>query len=150
MKHALAAACLALAASPAAAQMLDNSPEGIMNVARGFGTAQLETSSGGQPMVTGMIDGTRYGVLMYGCDGGRGCESLQFFASFTTERSGLTVLNQWNEDQRFGAAYVGSSGSVVLHWSTNIDYGVNRRNFEDSFDIWRLSLDGFTDHIFAN
>ncbi len=51
MKHALAAACLALAASPAAAQMLDTSPEGIMNVARGFGTAQLETSSGGQPMV---------------------------------------------------------------------------------------------------
>ena len=57
-------------------------------------------------------------------------------------------MNQWNEDQRFGAAYVAGDGQVILHWSVNIDGGITRANFEDSFDIWRLTLGEFSDHIY--
>ena len=147
MKVMLATCLAAGIAMPAAAQMMGALPQDIVNVARGFGTADLDLSNPGQPLVTGTIEGTNYGILMYGCEDGP-CDSLQFFATFTTSRNGLTVLNQWNEDQRFGTAYVTNDGSVILHWSVNIDMGVTRRNFEDSFDIWQLSLTAFTDHIY--
>lgn len=147
MRRVFAATAIALSlAAPAHAQMLGNTPQDIMSVAQGFGPAQLETSNNGQPMMTGSIDGDNYGILMYGCEDGV-CDSLQFFASFTTERNGLTLLNQWNEDQRFGAAYVSRSGNVILHWSVNIDFGVSRQNFADSFDIWRLTLAEFNSHL---
>ncbi|MGI3184951.1 YbjN domain-containing protein [Nioella aestuarii] len=147
MRLVFAATAIALSlAAPAAAQMMGNTPQDIMSVAQGFGPAQMETSNSGQPMMTGTIEGNNYGILMYGCEDGA-CDSLQFFASFTTERNGLTLLNQWNEDQRFGAAYVSRSGSVILHWSVNIDFGVSRQNFADSFDIWRLTLAEFSSHL---
>ena len=149
MRRMIAATAIALSLSlsaPAHAQMMGNTPQDIVSVAQGFGPARMETSNNGQPMMTGEIGGNNYGILMYGCEDGP-CDSLQFFATFTTERNGLTLLNQWNEDQRFGAAYVSRSGSVILHWSVNIDFGVTRQNFEDSMDIWRLTLAEFTTHL---
>lgn len=148
MRHVFAAAAIALSlAAPAHAQMmLGNSPQDIMGVAQTVGPAQLETSNNGQPLLTGSIEGNNYGILMYGCEDGA-CDSLQFFARFTTDRNGLTLLNQWNEDQRFGAAYVTRSGNVILHWSVNIDFGITRQNFVDSLDIWRLTLAEFNSHV---
>ena len=148
MRPLLAACALALVtALPASAQMLGALPQDIVNVARGYGSANLEPSNNGQPMMRGNINGTNYGILMYGCEDGP-CDSLQFFTTFTTSRNGLTLMNQWNEDQRFGAAYVAGDGQVILHWSVNIDGGITRANFEDSFDIWRLTLGEFSDHIY--
>jgi len=146
------ALALALTITPAAAQMLDNTAEGITAIARSFGSAQMETTSRGQPLVTGMIGDTRYGILIYGCDGGRGCESMQFFATFNTSdrNRALDYLNSWNEDQRFGTAYVNDDGSVFLHWSANMDYGVTQANMTDSFDIWRLTLTAFRDYLTPN
>ena len=147
MRRVFAATAIALSlAAPAHAQMLGNTPQDIVSVAQSFGSAQMEASNNGQPMMTGTIEGNNYGILMYGCEDGA-CDSLQFFATFTTERNGLTLLNQWNEDQRFGAAYVSRSGSVILHWSVNIDFGITRKNFADSFDIWRLTLAEFNNHL---
>jgi hypothetical protein len=147
MRRVFAATAIALSlAAPAHAQMLGNTPQDIVSVAQSFGSAQMEASNNGQPMMTGTIEGNNYGILMYGCEDGA-CDSLQFFATFTTQRNGLTLLNQWNEDQRFGAAYVARSGSVILHWSVNIDFGISRQNFADSFDIWRLTLAEFNNHL---
>lgn len=147
MRRIFAATAIALSlASPAAAQNLGNFPNDIVSVAQGFGPAQMEPSNNGQPMMTGTIDGNNYGILMYGCDDGP-CDSLQFFATYTTPRNDLTLLNQWNEDQRFGAAYRTRSGQVILHWSVNIDFGITRQNFADSMDIWRLTLAEFNSRL---
>jgi hypothetical protein len=149
MKSLLAAAALALAfAAPASAQMMGSYPQDYLNAVRAYGSAQLDMGTGDQqPLVTGTIDGNNYGILMYGCEDGP-CDSIQFFATFTTTRNGLTLMNQWNEDQRFGAAYVASDGTVILHWSVNVDFGITRQNFDDSFDIWRLTLGEFVDHVY--
>lgn len=148
MRRVFAATAIALSfAAPAAhAQMMGNSPQDIVTLARTIGPAELEPSNNGQPMMTGSVEGNDYGILMYGCED-NACDSLQFFATFTTDRNGLTLMNQWNEDQRFGAAYVARSGRVILHWSVNIDFGITRQNFTDSLDIWRLTLAEFNSHI---
>ena len=147
MRRFFAATAIALSlAAPAAAQTMGNYPQDIVGVAQGFGAARLEPSNNGQPMMTGTMEGNNYGILMYGCDDGP-CDSLQFFATFTTRNNGLNTLNEWNEDQRFGAAYVTNDGRVILHWSVNVDYGITRQNFADSLDIWRLTLAEFTNHM---
>ncbi len=150
MTHLIAGIGLALslaAAAPASAQMLGNTPQDIVAVAQTLGPARLETTGSGQPLMQGTLDGTTYGILMYGCEDGA-CDSLQFFATFTSERNGLTLMNRWNQDQRFGAAYVADDGRIILHWNVNIDHGVTRQNFADSFDIWRLTLGEFTNRIY--
>lgn len=143
MKLALATAALLALSTPVSAQVMVNTPEEILAVARGFGTASLRTSSTGQPILSGTMDGANYGILMYGCDGTRDCESIQFFATFDPPGRDLERLNDWNEDQRFGTAYISDNHRLFLHWSANLDYGVTRGNLIDSFDIWRLTLTEF-------
>ncbi len=85
MKLTLAAAAVLALSSPLSAQTLINTPEEIMAVARAYGTATLDTEGRDRPLMTGTMEGTNYGVLMYGCAGNRDCESIQLFATFTTE-----------------------------------------------------------------
>tara|TARA_A100001391_G_scaffold191563_1_gene165017 strand:- start:231 stop:698 length:468 start_codon:yes stop_codon:yes gene_type:complete len=147
MKLALVTAALLAFSAPAQAQMMLTTPEEIAAVARGFGAASVQTSSTGSPILNGTIEGTNYGILMYGCDGTRNCESVQFFATFTGRGRDLEHLNTWNEDQRFGTAYINQEGRIFLHWSANLDYGITRQNLIDSFDIWRLTLAEFVTHL---
>ncbi|RMA42170.1 YbjN domain-containing protein [Rhodophyticola porphyridii] len=142
----LTTATLAQDAAPPA--QLGTDPGAILEVARGFGAAQMEAADrAGRPLVTGMLNGTRYGVLMYGCDEGDGCDSVQFFATFSESGSTLEFLNQWNADKRFGSAYLQEDGDVILHYSTSIRYGVNQRNFEDTFDVWQVTLNQFVNRL---
>lgn len=143
------AAAAALFASPVAAQQyMQNTPEAMLAVASIFGTAQIEPpDSGGRPIITGRIDGTNYGLLIYGCEGTVGCDSVQFFATFESQVNSLEFLNEWNEDQRFATAYRDSRGDVVIHYNANIDFGVSPTNFEDTFDIWRLTLGNFVERL---
>lgn len=127
---------------------MPNTAEAILSVARGFGSAQMEDPDGeGRPFISGMVNGTRYGILIYGCEGTEGCDSVQFFASFGTPQNDLEFLNQWNLDKRFASAYREPDGDVVIHYSANVDFGVTLQNFEDTFDIWQLTLGQFTDRL---
>lgn len=152
LKSITAAALLGVVALPAAAQnYMPNTAQAIYDVARGFGPAQLEPPDGeGRPVVTGSIEGTNYGILIYGCEGNVGCESVQFFASFEpTAQSDLAWLNAWNADKRYAAAYVEDDGDIILHFNANIDFGVSNDNFVDTFDIWSLLLGQFTDRLYG-
>lgn len=143
MKLPIIVAAFLAMTGPATSQMLVNQPDEILAIVRSFGDAQTQTTPSGRPMLTGTIDGADYGILMYGCESNTGCASLQFFATFTSQTADLLVLNTWNQDQRFGAAYLSDRGNFILHWSVNIDYGVSRQNFIDSVDIWRQTLAEF-------
>lgn len=140
---------LMTATGPLAAQSyMANSADEVTQVARLFGSAELDLSgSDGRPMVRGQINGTRYGILMYGCEGTFGCDSVQFFASFGTPNNGLDFLNQWNADKRFASAYRNNTGDVILQYNANLDLGISRANFEDTMDIWRLTLGQFVDRL---
>ena len=117
--------------------------EMIENLARGFGSATLERRSNGEPYIVGRIDGTKYGIYFYGCENGKACQSIQFSAGWSGTKMTLESVNRWNRDKRFGKAYLDKEGDPRLEMDVNLDYGVTKGNFEDTFDIWTRVLKSF-------
>ena len=140
-----------LSGLPAAAQqILPREAGAVLNVARSFGSADFDgTDSDGRPQINGNIDGVLYGIVMYGCDNPAGCESVQMFASFESDTNNtLAFVNDWNFDRRYATAYLTGDGTVVLAHSVNIEHGITRDNFFDTFDIWQILLTEFNERIF--
>ncbi len=122
-------------------------PAAILNVASGFGMANLETDSQGDPMIVGRVDGVRYALYFYGCKGGADCTSLQFYAGWNAPGVPMDRVNQWNYENRFGRGHIDPDGDPVVRMDVNVDYGVSQRNFEDTFDYWRLVVTNFRDEV---
>ena len=140
------------AALPAAAQQLfSRSPNEILQIARGYGPANFGApDDAGRPIIDAETDdGILYGLLLYGCEGAPGCESVQFFASFETDEHSVGFTNQWNLDRRYATAYRAEDGIIYLAMSSNLDFGVTRENFVDTYEIWDSLLEEFTDRIYG-
>ncbi len=120
--------------------MADN-PAKIVEIARGFGSAELEEASDGSPRIQARIDGIKYSVLFYGCDDdGKDCTTIQFWAFTSAPPNALMAVNNWNRDRRFGKAYIDSDGDVVIEMDVNLLGGVTPKNLDDTFDWWRIVL----------
>lgn len=119
-------------------------PDEILSIAKGFGSAELDKDSSGDPKITGRISGTRYGILFYGCRSGSRCRSIQFYASWDiSKRIPLERINKWNNDKRYGKAYLDSDNDPVIEISVELEYGMSRRNLEECFRDWELVLNEF-------
>jgi hypothetical protein len=112
-------------------------PEKILDIARGFGSAELESDEDGAPVIRGRMDGRRYSVYFYGCEDGTGCSTIQFWTWVEAPLDPLGSVNSWNRDFRFGKAYVDGEGDIILEWDVNLWGGVTPRNLDDTFDWWR-------------
>lgn len=135
-------------ASPALAQLVDaTNPSRIYEIAKGFGSAELDKDSDGDPKITGRIDGTKYGIYFYGCSNGKNCDDIQFSAGWSGTEVSLEDVNRWNLQKRYGKAYLDQDGDPRLEMGVNIDYGVSVKNLEDSFSWWTKALKGFKEEI---
>lgn len=151
-----AAAILGLGAAnapaPAEAQQLfSQTPADIIAIARNFGTADFgEPDADGRPFIVAESDeGLFYNILLYGCNQAQVCEAAQLFATFEPDQnSSLALVNQWNNDRLYGAAYIGDDGTIFISYVINMDFGITRDNFYDSMDIWTIALDDFADHVY--
>lgn len=126
------------------ATMLDE----LVTVARGYGSAQKDRTRSGMPMITGRMEGLKYGVYFYGCQNGANCKNIQFAASFSGIR-GMTVdkINEWNRKYRFGKAYLDTDGDPVITMNVNLFGGVTRRNADDTWDWWKTVVKSFSEFI---
>lgn len=123
-------------------------PEAILNIAKGFGSAKLSKDSEGDPLITGRIRGTRYGIYFYGCDSeGADCDDIQFNAAWSNVKVSLEAINQWNAQKRYGKAFIDSEGDPVIQMTVNLDYGVSESNLDDTFNWWTKALDGFIEEV---
>ena len=140
---ALALICAAPVAAQSADDILDGSdPGAILEIARGYGSAMLDVDGVGDPKISGRIGGQPYDVFFYGCDdGGKNCSSLQFTTWYGGTRPGAEVLSDWNNENRFGTAYLDRDGDLAIDMDVNLFGGVTRRNLDDTFDWWRVVLD---------
>lgn len=144
----LSTLALAPAASGAQALLDASDPEAIANIARGYGAVEVTSDALGDPMLRGRMDGTQYLVLFYGCENGRNCTNIQFRAAWVN--TGAVTQNTilaWNRDNRFGKATLDAENDPVIQWDVNLFGGVSRANLDDTFDWWRVVLDGFADHL---
>lgn len=133
-----------------AQSLIDSSdPETIAGIARGYGSATVQTDSEGDPQILGRIGGTRYLVNFYGCVNGANCTTIQFRASWNNPGN-VTVddMNAWNQDKRFGKAYLDFNNDPVIEWDVNLFGGVSARNLDDTFDWWKIVLENFAADAF--
>lgn len=144
----LAVSALTAPAALANSGMIDaTSPEKILNLARGYGSATLETDSSNDPFITGRIDGIKYGIYFYGCTNNKDCDDIQFTATWSSDRVSMSDINGWNSSKRYGKAYLDSDNDPALIMTVNLDYGVSYKNLDDSFMWWSRTVKSFRDTI---
>lgn len=110
--------------------------------------AQLKTDNTGDPMITSSVAGTEFSILFYGCTDNAACKVLLFKVGYdlplgTTDQT----INAWNADNLFGRAYLDDEDDPWLEMPVNMDGGISRANFEDTFDWWEVAVAKFQQHI---
>jgi hypothetical protein len=153
MKHLVAKQLCLLAlcsfVGMASAQTIDaTDPDEILNIAKGFGSAELEKSKSGDPHIRGRISGTIYGVVFYGCRNHERCRSIQLYSSWEmSDKPGLERINEWNKKKRFGKAYLDEVDDPFLEMDVEMEFGMTRRNLEECFRNWELVLKEFKEEV---
>ncbi|MGE0501571.1 MAG: YbjN domain-containing protein [Rhizobiaceae bacterium] len=125
----------ALYALPAGAQDILTSPdpEMVLEIAKGFGSAELTKDSGGDPMVSGRMEGLKYAIFFYGCKDGANCRSIQFSAGYTDQFS-TERANEWNIKYR----WIRASSQDGSNFKMDVDFagGVTRDHVDAQFATW--------------
>ncbi|MEM8876288.1 MAG: YbjN domain-containing protein, partial [Pseudomonadota bacterium] len=122
-------------------------PDRLLEIARGYGTANLDVAADDTPMIIGRIDGTRYNIFFYDCDGeNENCKSIQFYAGWTDIDMSLRDMNEWNKTKRWFQAYQDDEGDSVIEMDVNMFGGVSFSNADDTFDWWRIGLKEFLEY----
>ncbi|MDD7969502.1 YbjN domain-containing protein [Roseinatronobacter alkalisoli] len=144
------AGSLALAPAAIAQSLIDaGDVDAIANIARGYGSATIQSDNVGDPQILGRIDGVMYTVNFYGCTNGADCTTVQFRAGWKNPGDiTLDDMNLWNQDKRFGKAYLDFEDDPVIEWDVNLFGGVSTQNLDDTFDWWRIVLENFTADYF--
>src|SRR5262249_11017505 len=108
-------------------------PDVILDIAKGYGSANLEKDSDGNPQIAGRLEGVKYWVYSYGCTNGANCRSIQFSTGYTDPFTAAKA-NEWNYQYRYVKAYE-SKGS---NFRMDVDFqgGISRDNLDAQFDTW--------------
>ena len=150
LRAILAAAMLVLggAAGAVAQELVDGTNvDDVANIARGFGSVEMDKSSNGDPMINGKIEGVSYYLFFRNCTDNINCEDLNFYAGFLDNKQTMEAINAWNRDKRFGKAYLDSDLDAVIEYDVNLEHGISRDNLDSTFQVWSLILKQFADYI---
>lgn len=124
------------AAADAQAMVDATSPDGIVEVLKGFGSATVEKTDKGIPKISARADGQKYWVSFYGCtDDGTGCRSIEFWTYWSGDFD-LDEVNDWNVKRRFAKAYLDEDEDLAVSMDIQLSHGVERRTLEDNVDMW--------------
>ncbi len=132
-------------ATPSSAQSDDErqNVDKILDIAKGWGSARLETDGVGDPLIVGRMEGTLYGIFFYDCDDDKEqCRAMQFKAGSegTSNKISLREINALNNDTVFGKWFMDDEGDLGVKLAYNLAYGYTHRNLDDTFDWWRVIL----------
>jgi hypothetical protein len=145
------AACVTVWAAPAQAQMVKaQDPDSLVRVLQGAGyMAKLGTDKTGDPMITSSLSGTTFQVFFYNCNNHQNCATIQFHSGYDlTNPVSVEHINQWNQSQRFGRAYLDKEGDPILEMDVDLDDGgVSPALFIDNMEFWGSVLPKFEQHI---
>ncbi len=142
------AMAIGMALSAQAQSLVDGGQiDEILNIARGYGAASLETQSNGDPKIAGKIEGVTYQVFFMNCTDNKDCEDLNFYAGFLDNKQTLEAMNDWNRDKRFGKAYLDGDLDAVIEFDVNLVHGVTRKNLDAAFELWTLVLNQYATYI---
>lgn len=136
------------AASVQAAPLVDaTDPEVLLELAKGYGSATLKEDDYGDPLIVGRVEGNKYSIFFYGCEDNRDCDDILFSAAWSGYDITMRDMNDWNNEKRYGKAYLDNDGDPALELVANLKYGVSRRNLDDTIDWWALTMQEFEEYI---
>lgn len=119
----------------------------IVDIARNYGSATIESQASGQPKIAARIDGVSYAVYFQNCSAPRLCDDINLYAGFLDSKPTPEQMNDWNATKRFGRAYIDPDGDAALEMDINLKSGVGPDNLSASFAIWRLMLIQFVEYL---
>lgn len=83
-------------------------------------------------------------VVLVGVDGADGDISyLTFLGGISGNQLGYEFLNKFNNEVKFGRAYVDRDGDVAIQMDRNSSGGVSAENIESDFDVFLLLISKF-------
>lgn len=129
-------------ANCAAGLICASNPKSVADamVAEGY-RAKIDVDNQGDPAIASAASGYNFDVLFYGCVNHKGCDSLQFRATFEkNESSDVVQMNKWNRDRRFSQMAVRDDGTIILSYDLSTIGGVTRSNFADVVSWWSTIL----------
>ncbi len=143
------AAMLAAAAMPTFAFAEDDiyetaDPDMVVEVAKQFGSAELEKDDSGDPMVTGRLSGIRYIILFYDCVDATDCKSVQFQTRYTDTFT-VEQANEWNKKFRWVKAVAGDGLTFTMDLS--FIGGITQHYFEERFGLWNSLIADIKDFV---
>lgn len=145
-------AALGLVAPGAAmAQMVQAAdPASLVRELQGMGyRAELTRDDSGDPLIRSASSGTDFLILFYGCEDGKSCDTVQFFAGFSDPENGsVAAMNIWNSKNRFSRAYIAESGAARIELDLDLDDGgMSSALFRDNIEFWTIVMARFESYV---
>ena len=124
-------------------------PQGVVAAMQALGyTATLGTDGAGDPTITGDVEGTPFNVYFYGCQNNANCLWLIFSTGFDLPNgSTLDAMNQWNQNNLVGQAYLDAEQDPFLNYFVTTTGGLTQENFADVVDWWKVAVGNFQTEI---
>jgi Putative bacterial sensory transduction regulator len=141
------ALALALTISAQAQTLTAADTDGILNAARGYGSATLATQSNGDPQITGKVDGITYQIYFRNCKDNKNCEDLNFYLGFLDLKPKMEVINDWNMNKRFSRAYLDQDKDAVVEMDLDMVKGVSPEYLDSQIGLWTLVVGQFATHV---
>lgn len=144
----IALTVLALAAAPATLD-LDKPAEIVAAMQKAGYQAELKTDGEGDPMIESTANGAVFVVGFFGCEKGRHCTDLQFYAGWSSEeKEDPSQINGFNQEYRFIRAYIDAEDDPVVEMDVmGIDGKVPVAQFDRSLEAWSALMGRFMLHL---
>jgi hypothetical protein len=144
------AAGLGLAAPAIAQDIQAQDPASVVAAMQQAGyRAQLSTDDVGDPLIRSSSSGSDFLVYFYNCTDNTDCRTIQFYAGYSEPNTAtIETINEWNENNRFGRAYLGDDGIARIEMDVDLDDGgVSQALFEDNLEYWAIVMSRFEDYV---
>ncbi|MBN9222612.1 MAG: YbjN domain-containing protein [Mesorhizobium sp.] len=119
-------------------------PAAIVEIAKGYGSAKLDKDDGGDPMVSGRLQGMKYVIYFYGCENHENCKSIQFSSGYTDAFT-VEQANEWNKKYRWVKAFSGDGSNFKM--DVSFAGGITKSNLEEQFSNWDSMTSDIKDFV---
>lgn len=147
MHRAIALVTLAVATTPAAAQIMIEAakPATIVTALQNAGyKAVLDKDDQGEPKITSAANGAKFTIFFYGCEQHVACKSIQFYAGYNMKtKPTQQKMNEWNINNRFGTGFIDKDGDPNIEWDVVTDGGMSEKLFAGIVERWTDAMGSF-------
>ena len=136
---AILVASAALSSTAQAQSVSAQEPRSVVTALLNAGyKAELTKDPTGDPLINSSSSGSSFAIYFYNCTSNRDCRTIQFSSAYSGDNGGtVTRMNDWNNSNRFGRAYVTAKWTTRLEMDLDLDDGgMSKLLFEDNVEYW--------------